>query len=135
VPFSFENHSFDEWEISFQFLRLHEKERRMNHDYSMIIATFPDKGIAKKTAKLLVEKRLAACVQLFPIESIYRWKDEICDENEIMLFIKSRTDMFAKITSAIKANHLYEVPEIIQVPISAGLPEYLQWIGDCTNER
>jgi periplasmic divalent cation tolerance protein len=106
----------------------------MNHEYSMMIATFPDKDSAKKTAKLLVDQRLAACAQLFPIESIYRWKDEICDENEIMLLMKSKTILLEKIVSAIKAHHPYEVPEIIQLPITAGLPEYLQWIGTCTNE-
>jgi len=100
----------------------------------MVIATFPDKAIAKKIAKSLVEQRLAACAQLLPIESIYRWKDEICDEAEIMLFIKSKTEMFTKIASAIQAQHPYEVPEIIQIPISEGLPKYLRWIGDCINE-
>ena len=107
----------------------------MNHEFSMIIATFPDKELAKKTAKILVEQHLAACVQLLPIESIYRWKGDICDEYEIMLLIKSKTAMFGEIATTIKAHHPYEVPEIIQIPISAGLPEYLQWIDDCTSER
>jgi len=103
----------------------------MNNEYSIIVSTFADKDAAKKAAKLLVEKRLAACAQLFPIESVYLWKGEICDKGEIMLFIKSKTAMFDKIAAAIKACHPYEVPEIIQVPITAGLPGYLQWIGDC----
>ena len=103
------------------------------NEYSMIISTFPDKESAKKTAKLLVEQRLAACVQIFPIESVYLWQNKICDENEILLLIKSRTDFFEKIATAIKENHSYEVPEIIQIPISDGLPTYLKWIGDCAN--
>ena len=107
----------------------------MNPEYSIIIATFPNKDSAKKIARLLVEQRLAACVQLLPIESIYLWKDEICDENEIMLLIKSKTILFEKIVSEIKTHHSYELPEIIQLPITAGLPEYLQWIDDSTNER
>lgn len=107
----------------------------MKSKYSMIIATFPDKEIAKKIAKLLVEQHFAACAQLLPIESIYRWKDEICDESEIMMLIKSKTDMFTKIALAIQELHPYEVPEIIQIPISAGIPDYLNWIEDCTNER
>jgi periplasmic divalent cation tolerance protein len=101
-------------------------------DYSIIIATFPDKESAKLIAKLLVEKRLVACTQLFPIESIYSWKDEIFDEAEIMLFIKSKTVLFNEITAMIKENHTYEVPEIIQIPITDGLPDYLKWIEDCT---
>jgi len=101
-------------------------------DYSIVVSTFPDKESAKKTAKLLVGKRLAACVQIFPIESVYLWQNEICDETETMLFIKSQTSHFEKISAMIKENHTYDVPEIIQIPISNGLPEYLQWIDDCT---
>jgi periplasmic divalent cation tolerance protein len=104
-------------------------------EYSLIIATFPDKASAKTTAKLLVEKRLAACAQLFQIESIYLWKGEICDENEVMLFIKSRTALFDEIAAAIKKSHTYEVPEIVQIPLTDGLPAYLQWIADCTEQN
>jgi len=104
-------------------------------EYSMIISTYADKDLAKEIAKTLVEQRLAACVQMFPINSVYLWKDEICDENEIMLLIKSRTDLFDKIAAAIKAHHPYEVPEIVQIPITDGLPEYLSWIGECVNGR
>jgi periplasmic divalent cation tolerance protein len=102
------------------------------NDYSLIISTYPDKASAKVVAKLLVEKRLAACAQLFPIESIYSWKGEICEEGEVMLFIKSKTALFAEIAKEIKEKHSYEVPEIVQIPLTDGLPEYLRWIGDCT---
>ena len=104
----------------------------MSSEYTMIITTFPDRESAKKAARLLVEKRLAACVQMFPIESVYRWKGEICDDSEIALFIKSRAALFAGIAATIKEIHPYEVPEIIQLSIADGLPEYLGWIGDCT---
>ena len=105
----------------------------MNNDYSIIISTFADKETAKQAAKLLVEQRLAACAQLFPIVSVYLWKNETCDENEIMLFIKSRTSLFGKIAAVIKENHPYELPEIIQIPITDGLPEYLRWIETCVD--
>ena len=100
--------------------------------YSIIITTYPDKETAKKIARLLVEKRLAACVQMLPVESVYLWQSKICDDNEIALFIKTKTKLFDKIKDAIKENHGYEVPEIIQIPITDGLPEYLKWIDDCT---
>jgi len=103
----------------------------MKNDYSIIITTYPDKNVAKTTAKLLVEKRLAACVQMFPIESVYLWQGEIADENETALFIKSKTVLFDRIAAAIKENHTYDVPEIIQIPIAGGLPEYLEWIDGC----
>jgi periplasmic divalent cation tolerance protein len=107
----------------------------MKHDHSIITATFPDKDSAKATAKLLVEKRLAACIQLLPIESVYSWQGEICDECEVMLFIKSRTELFGEIKNLIQANHTYEVPEIVQIPIIDGLPEYLRWIDNCTTTK
>ena len=104
----------------------------MGSEYSIAIAAFADKKSAKETAKLLVDKRLAACVQMLPVESIYLWQDEICDDSETVLFIKSKTALFDKITAAIKETHPYEVPEIIQIPITEGLPEYLRWIDGCT---
>jgi len=101
-----------------------------NDGNSIILATYPDKEAAKKVAGLLVEERLAACVQIFPIESIYSWEGKIFDENEIMLFIKTKVSLFKKVSAFIRKNHSYEVPEIIQIPITDGLPEYLKWIGD-----
>jgi len=104
----------------------------MSSEYSIIVSTFPSKEIAKKTAKILVERQLAACVQSFPIESVYLWKNEVYDENEIMMLIKSRTKLFEEIATAIRELHPYEVPEIIQLPITGGFPEYLAWICGCT---
>jgi len=104
----------------------------MQNKYSITITTYPNKESAKHTARFLVEDRLAACVQLFPVESVYSWKGEICDENEVMLFIKSKTVLFDKISAAIKESHTYEVPEIVQIQIGDGLLEYLNWIGECT---
>ena len=101
-------------------------------NYAIIITTYSDKDAAKHTAKLLVEKRLAACVQMFPIESVYLWQGRIHDEDEIMLFIKSKTSLFDKIATTIRENHSYEVPEIVKIPITDGLPEYLKWIAEST---
>jgi len=100
----------------------------MNNGYSITISTFPDRDSAKNAAKMLVERRLAACVQMFPIESVYLWKNEICDDGEVMLLIKSKTGLFDKIATAIREIHSYEVPEIVQLPVTTGLPEYLRWI-------
>lgn len=101
----------------------------------MIIATAGDKESARKIARLLVERRLAACAQMFPIESVYLWQGEVHEEGEIALFIKSRAEMFDEVAAAIKENHPYEVPEIVQLPITDGLPEYLNWIGDCVSRN
>ena len=100
------------------------------HEYSMVISTCADKESAKQIAAALIEARLAACVQLFPIESMYNWQGKLCNDSETVMFIKSRTELFDKIAATIKENHTYEVPEIIQIPITDGLPDYLKWIDD-----
>ena len=104
------------------------------NEYVMVITTCGEKETAKSIAKLLVEKRLAACVQMLPIESVYLWEGNVCDDNEIALLIKAKTMMFDKIAETIKKNHNCEVPEIIQIPITDGLPEYLKWIDECTSD-
>ena len=109
--------------------------QKNENEYSIIITTAGSKDTAKKIANLLVEKRLAACAQTFPIESVYSWQGKIHEDNEIALFIKSKTALFDKIAAAIKANHEYEVPEIIQIPVTNGLPDYLKWIDENTRSN
>ena len=105
----------------------------MEGKYSMIVSTCANKEQARKIAGLLVNKRLAACVQMFPVNSVYTWQERICEEQEIMIFIKTRADLFDKVKREIKENHTYEVPEIIQISIEEGLPEYLKWMSDSTD--
>ena len=78
-------------------------------------------------------EKLAACVQIIPrIRSIYRWKGEICDEEEHLLIMKTRSALFPALQDRIRELHSYEVPEIVSFPLSAGLPEYLNWVLDNT---
>ncbi|MCL2312077.1 MAG: divalent-cation tolerance protein CutA [Firmicutes bacterium] len=107
----------------------------MKNEYSIIITTVSNKKSAKVIAELLIQKRLAACVQMFPIESIYFWKEKICEDNEIILLIKSKSILFDKISATIKEKHEYETPEIIQVPVTAGLSSYLNWIDNFVENR
>lgn len=100
------------------------------HGYSLVTSTCADKESAKAIAGLLVERRLAACVQIFPIESLYVWQGGVCDDNEVILLIKSKPELFDEIAAVIKENHSYEVPEVVQLPITGGLPEYLRWIDE-----
>jgi len=104
----------------------------MDNTYSVIITTYEHKQEAEALARMLVDERLAACVQMFPIESVYFWKDQVRDGAETVLFIKTKTVLYDQIEAKIKDHHPYEVPEIIQIPITAGLPEYLDWIDDST---
>jgi periplasmic divalent cation tolerance protein len=79
-----------------------------------------------------VENRLAACVQKVPIQSVYAWKGEICTEAERLLLIKTRSGLYDPIEAYITANHPYEVPEIVMIPLQEGLGAYLSWIDAMT---
>jgi periplasmic divalent cation tolerance protein len=86
-----------------------------------------------KIADDLVSGEYAACVNLIPgLTSIYRWKGDICRDNELLLIIKSRKQLFDAISSRIKAIHPYEVPEIIYYDISGGNETYLRWLSEST---
>jgi periplasmic divalent cation tolerance protein len=101
-------------------------------EYGVLLTTLPGKEVAQRIARLLVEARLAACVQIMPIESVYRWEGKVQQEGELLLFIKTRTALFDAATLRIKAEHPYAVPEIVGMPFSAGHQPYLDWIADST---
>ena len=85
-------------------------------------------------ASLLVERRLAACVQVTAIESTYRWKNKVTCEPEFLLLIKTVSERYPEVESTIRANHSYEGPEIVMLPITQGSQAYLDWIGSNTKE-
>ena len=105
------------------------------NEYAIVITTCPDHETVRGVIGALMEKQLAACVQIFPIESVYTWEGKLCQEREFALHIKSRTALFDEIKTAIDENHGYEVPEIVQIPITDGLPKYLNWIGENTRRE
>lgn len=97
--------------------------------YIQITTTTDKKEDAERIALRLVEKKIAACVQIVgPITSIYRWKGNIERAEEWQCIIKSREGLYKEIEHAIKSVHPYEVPEIIAIPIVAGSGDYLEWL-------
>jgi len=102
-------------------------------DGLLVITNLPDRASAGQLGALLIERRLAACVNLLaPCSSIYRWRGEIQRDEEHTLLIKTVQDRYAEVEALIRANHPYELPEIIAVTIVQGLPAYLQWIASET---
>ena len=87
---------------------------------------------ARKIGNILLDKKLVACVQIFPIESHYFWKKERCETNEFMVTMKTKRKLFNRVEKVIKENHSYEVAEIIAVPIAKGSREFFKWIEDST---
>ena len=102
-------------------------------DYGVMLTTAPSREEAAKIAKLLIDEKLAACVQLLPIESFYVWQGKTQNEPETLLLIKTRTALFEQGMARIKDVHSYTVPEIVAMPFSAGFAGYLGWIDDVTD--
>jgi periplasmic divalent cation tolerance protein len=101
-------------------------------DHGLLLTALPSRDAAATMASLLIEEKLAACVQLMPIESFYRWEGKIQNEAEILLLIKTRTALFEPTIARIKAAHPYAVPEIVGLPFTAGLKGYFGWIDAVT---
>lgn len=101
-------------------------------DYGMLLTTVASRDDAAKIANLLIEEKLAACVQLLPIESFYRWEGKTQNEAELLLLIKTRTALFETAIARIKTVHPYTVPEIVGTQFVAGFPSYLDWIEEVT---
>ncbi len=99
-------------------------------DALLVLTNLPDDKSAQQLAQALVAQRVAACVNILaPCRSVYRWQGKIEDATEVPLVIKTTTARYAALEAAIRANHPYELPEIIALRIDRGLPEYLSWIA------
>ena len=99
----------------------------------LVLTNLPDRAAAERLAELLVEKKLAACVNILaPCRSVYRWKGAVQHDEEHPMLVKTSAARYAELEAAIRAGHPYELPEIIAVPIERGLPAYLQWVDSET---
>ncbi len=88
---------------------------------------------AKKIGRTLVEERLVACSNIMsPIHSIYRWQGELCDDEEALMVLKTKRELFPQIEARVKELHSYDVPEIIAMPIIEGSEDYLSWLKNET---
>lgn len=100
---------------------------------TIIYCTCPDIESANKISRLLISQHMAACVNQVPgITSIYEWEGKIEENNEVLLLIKSTEERFDLIERLVTEEHPYELPELIAVPVTKGLADYLDWIKQCT---
>jgi periplasmic divalent cation tolerance protein len=96
----------------------------------LVFTNLPDRAAAERIAGLLVEQRLAACVNLLaPCRSVYRWKGAVQHDEEHPMLIKTTQERYAALERALRAAHPYELPEIIALPVERGLPAYLDWVS------
>ena len=97
-------------------------------NYCVIVTTFSDDENGQTIINALLEQPLAACIQVMPIKSYYHWKQKINCDQEQQIIIKTKKNLFEQVQAIIVKHHLYETPEIIQLPITKGSVDYLSWI-------
>ena len=103
----------------------------MSQEILLALSTFPDAETARKISNQLVTEKFAACANILPaVESIYRWKEKIESGNETLVLFKLSENRQSAFQEKLRSLHPYEVPEIIFVPISSGLPECLHWVTE-----
>ncbi len=104
----------------------------MTRKYIIVVTTYSRKKTGSRIIDALLDSRLAACVQVFPIRSFYRWKGKVAKDSEHLMLIKAKSRDFEEIKETIIENHDYEVPEIISVRVDKGHAAYLGWIDKVT---
>lgn len=98
--------------------------------FAVVLTNLPDRDAALALARALVERRLAACANvLAACTSVYRWKGAVESASEVPVLIKTRMALYPQVEQAIRDLHPYELPEIVALPLQAGLQDYLDWIG------
>jgi periplasmic divalent cation tolerance protein len=102
-------------------------------DYAVALITAGSKEQAMKIARALVEERLVACCNIVdPITSVYRWEGKICEDPEALIVAKTRAEHVERVAARVKELHTYSCPETIAIPLVAGAPWYLKWLGEST---
>lgn len=101
-----------------------------DHEVLLVMSSLPDQAVAQQLARTLIERRLAACVSvLAPCKSVYRWRGTVECAEEVLVLIKTTAGCYAELESALRALHPHELPEIVAVPVTRGLPAYLDWVA------
>ncbi|MDO0928016.1 divalent-cation tolerance protein CutA [Streptomyces sp. TG1A-8] len=101
-------------------------------EYAVVTTTHDAEDKAHALAAAVIEGRLAACAQIYPVTSVYRWRGRVAGGREWRVDFKTRGDLVAELTALIRERHDYDTPEIVAVPVLSGSPEYLTWITDET---
>jgi periplasmic divalent cation tolerance protein len=108
----------------------------MAEEIIIVFTTWPDATAARAAAETLVREKLAACASVLPgVESIYRWKGNVERAAEVLAIIKTTAPHYAALEQRLRTLHPYEVPEIVSLRVSDGLPAYLQWVAESCGEE
>lgn len=102
----------------------------------LVLTNVPDRPAAERLADALIEKRVAACVNILaPCRSVFRWQGTVQHDEEHPVLIKTTREAYAALEAEIRAHHPYELPEIIALPVERGLPAYLDWLAEETARK
>ena len=106
---------------------------KTSQKYVVVLVTCGSRAEAQRIAREVVSQRLAACANLLetPVQSVYRWKGKVEKAREFLLLIKTSPRRLSALQAEVQRLHSYDVPEFIALPIVAGSPVYLRWLGDC----
>lgn len=106
------------------------------HQPIAVFITAPNSAEASQIADTLIEKRLAACVQIMPpMQSVYRWEGKVERQSEVLLIAKTTQEKFAELETEVRAAHSYETPEIVALPLTAVSEPYLRWLNVSLTEE
>lgn len=111
--------------------------KKMKEEYAVVLVTCGSRAEARRIARAVVTQRLAACANLLEtrVESVYRWKGKVEQAREFLLLMKTSKALLGALEAEVKRLHSYEVPEFIALPIVAGSPAYLRWLGECVSSE
>ncbi len=101
-------------------------------DHVVVMTTVGSEEAARELSRALVDEGLVACAQRVPVESCYRWEGEVVDEREVLLLLKTPHARAGELVEALARRHPYEVPEVIELPVTGGWPPYLRWMEEQT---
>lgn len=104
----------------------------MTSEHCIAMTTLEDEESASRLARSVVEAKLAACVQLMHIRSTFSWQGRVEDSAEVLVLMKTRADVYERLQHFICDNHPYDVPEILQIPVTNGYGPYLSWVNENT---
>ncbi|MFL5381025.1 MAG: divalent-cation tolerance protein CutA [Longimicrobiaceae bacterium] len=100
---------------------------------SVVLVSVPDAGVGRRLARALLDERLVACANLVPgVTSLYRWEGEVQEEDEVLLVMKTSSGLVPRLTARIPELHPYELPEVLALRVTDGLPAYCRWVLDET---
>lgn len=104
-------------------------------EYVVVLVTAPSEDVGREIARALLERKIAACVNIAPsIASIYTWEGELCSDEEALLVIKATRAAFDGLAATVRDVHPYDVPEVIALPVIAGSRDYLDWIDEVVED-